>query len=547
MAVDTRAIDASAPDEDAVPALVRCEGITKSFGAVKALRGVDFQLRPGEVHALLGQNGAGKSTLIKVLAGALQKDEGVLRLSGQETEFRTPADSRAAGISVVYQELSLVPSMSVAANLFLGQEPHNRLGMVRGREADRNARQALAKLGLKLDPRAIVERLPFAYRQMTEIAKALNGDVQVLVLDEPTSSLAEAETEILFDAIAEVTRRGVGVVYITHRLSEVFRISDRVSVIRDGSNVGTFNTADTDLHTLVASIVGPGHEALRRDEVEALSTTVTAAAPSLEVLEGDEPEPAPRLRALELRDIVNDRLHGVDLTVSEGEIVGLAGMIGSGRTEILETVFGLRRATSGEVLLAGEPVKLRRPGDAIAHGVALVPEDRHEQGCVLEHSIERNISLTQLRALRRFGMFRRRTSNARARAAMETLSVKAPSPETKLQQLSGGNQQKVVFGKWNDPRPLLLLLDEPTVGVDVGAREEIYGVIRRAAEAGTGVVVVCSELAELLLVCSRVAIVADGRIVTTVHREDIENEEHLHRLVQEAEGAVSVQEEANHE
>ncbi|MCW2953132.1 MAG: transporter related protein [Conexibacter sp.] len=547
MGVDTREIEAPprAGGEPGV-ALVQCEGITKRFGAVHALRGVGFELRSGEVHALLGQNGAGKSTLIKVLAGGIEHDEGRLLLGGEEVDFRTPADSRAAGISVVYQELSLVPSMSISANLCLGSEPHNRLGFVRRREAVRQAREMLARLGLTLDPRAIVERLPFAYRQMTEIAKALSGDVRVLVLDEPTSSLSEAESEILFEAIKEVTARGVGVIYITHRLSEVFQISQRVTVIRDGANVGTFDTAETDLHSLVAAIIGPEHENLRRDEVEALALgdpkDVNGAGATITALPARRPA-ADRhggTPVLELRDVGNDRLVGVDLAVGAGEIVGLAGMVGSGRTEILETIFGLRRVASGEMRLEDRPVKFRRPTDAIRRGVALVPEDRHVQGVALEHSIERNLALTRLSDdLGRLGAFRRGASYDRAKAAIATLGIKAPGPDARVQDLSGGNQQKVVFGKWHDPRPSLLLLDEPTVGVDIGAREELYGIIRRIAGEGSGVLTVCSELAELLLICDRIAIVAGGRIVQSIRRDEIENEEHLHRIVQEAEGTIA--------
>jgi ribose transport system ATP-binding protein len=509
-----------------VEPLVELKGITKSFGAVKALRGVDFELRPGEVHALLGQNGAGKSTLIKILSGVNTKDDGVMRVCGEDVVFRSPADSRAAGVAVVYQELSLVPGMSIAANLYLGREPSNAFGIVRGREIIRDSRRFLTEHQLPLDPNALVATLPFAYRQLTEIAKALSGEVKVLVLDEPTSSLSGGEEEILFNAIQQVTSRGVGVIYVTHRLREVFRISDRVTVYRDGANAATFATRDTDMRSLVAAIVGPGHQKTQAATLAA----ETADQPPRAVR--DEPSPS-AVPVVELREVHNDRLRGVSLAVRPREIVGIAGVIGSGRTEILETVFGLRKVVSGELRVGGERVRLRRPEDAIRRGIALAPEDRHEQGLVLEHSIERNVAMPRLPQLSRRGIFRRKASRSRAGEAIRELDVKAPGPATPLRNLSGGNQQKVVFGKWRDPAPVLLLLDEPTVGVDVGAREELYDVVRRTADAGSAVLVVSSDLDELLLLCHRIIVVMDGRVVKEVHRSQVRNEEHLHHLVQE--------------
>jgi ribose transport system ATP-binding protein len=519
--------------------LLQCEGVTKSFSGVRALRGVDFELRPGEVHALLGQNGAGKSTLIKLVAGVTQKDEGRIRIRGEDVDDRSGVDDAlAAGVAVVYQEFSLVPTLSVGANLFLGREPRNRIGVLQKRQLMRDARAVLSEYGLKVDARIPVERLTEAYRQMTEIAKALSRNVSVLVLDEPTSSLSAEEEEILFDAINEVKKRGVGVVYITHRLAEVFRISDRVTVIRDGVNVGTFETAQTNMAFLVDAIIGREHEELRNAETDVLSEGSSEAMLGADragdvtaTLDGDP--------VLELRDVSNERLRGVDLKVAPGEIVGLAGMVGSGRSEILETIFGLRPVKSGELIVHGKSKRLRGAWDAIAAGIALAPEDRHRQGLVLEHSIERNIGLPRLPELRRWGMFRRAASKARAQEAIRELGVKAPGAQTIVRNLSGGNQQKVVFGKWRDPAPKLLLLDEPTVGVDVGAREEIYGVVRRVASEGSGVLVATSELAELLLICDRIDVVANGRIVKSVARQDLENEGHLHQMVQEAQGGVS--------
>ena len=502
---------------DTVTPLIEVDEVTKSFGAVQALRGVDFNLMPGEVHALLGQNGAGKSTLIKILAGVQQKDSGHIRIEGQVSEYRTPAAAREAGVAVVYQELSLVPSMTVADNLYLAREP-SRFWLVKRRQLFDDASRFLKAHGLPLNPAARVQDLTFPYRQLTEIAKALSGKVRILVLDEPTSALSHDEEEILFDAIAQVTGQGVGVIYVTHRLSEVFRLSDRVTVFRDGGNVGTFKTSDTTMESLVAAIVGPSGNAPAMGKPTRPRAPVDAAATPV----------------VELRDVCNDRLQGVDLAVRPGEIVGLAGMIGSGRTEIVETIFGLRAVTSGELRVNGAPRLIRNPMQAIELGFGLVPEDRHEQGLVLDHSIERNLALPRLDDLDMFGLFRRVESTARARATIDQLSIKAPSGRTRAGDLSGGNQQKIVFGRWTNPIPQLLLLDEPTVGVDVGAREQIYDVVRRIVADGSACLMVSSDLGELLMLCDRIAIVVGGRVVKELACSQVHSEEQLHQLVQEA-------------
>ena len=518
-AVSNSISTSAGPAEEAgsTPPLIELDGVVKHFGNVRALRGVHFDLRPGEVHALLGQNGAGKSTLIKIFAGVLDKDSGAIRIEGQETAFKSAAAARAAGVAVVYQELSLVPSMRVADNLFLAREP-SRFGLVNRRKLVADARRFLEEQGLPLNPTARVEHLPFAYRQLTEIAKALSGEVRILVLDEPTSSLSRGEEEILFDAVRNVSRQGVGVIYVTHRLEEVFKLSDRVTVLRDGANVGTFATGDVTMEQLVGAIVGPSG---------------TGAASKPEDYERASPSETGQ-PVLEIVDVSNDRLNGVNLALQAGEAVGLAGMIGSGRTEILESIFGLRRIASGELRINGEKRKVRAPIQAIGLGAGLVPEDRHLQGLVLDHSIERNVALPRLDRLDFFGLFRRRESKARARAAIDGLSIVAPSTGTRAAELSGGNQQKVVFGRWSDPTPRLLLLDEPTVGVDVGAREQIYEVVRSMVANGASALIVSSDLGELLMLTDRIAVVAGGRVVDVMPVSEIRNEEHLHQIVQEA-------------
>jgi ribose transport system ATP-binding protein len=513
--------------------LIRVTGVTKKFGGVQALRGVDLEVLPGEVHALLGENGAGKSTLIKILSGVHTYDEGSIEIAGQKVAFESPAKSREAGVAVVYQDLSLVESLSVGANLMLGREPRTRLGFVRQRELMAQVSAFLREHNIPLDPRVPVDSLPFAYRQMTEICKALMGDVRVLILDEPTSALTGGEEQILFDAIRAVTQRGVGVIYVTHRLNEVFRISQRVTVLRDGANAGHFATAETDMKQLVAAIVGPRHAAMQARR-ETTGGVVTQTEPGADAQTASQvaPHVAHSAPVLTLSNVSNARLSGVNFSVHKGEVHGLAGLIGSGRTEILQTIFGLLPIHVGTINLEGQPLAAHRPADAIRSGIALVPEDRHLQGLVLDHSIERNLTLPRLPQFSRGGWLLAKAAAQQARTAMKQLSVKAPDASTQVKFLSGGNQQKVVFAKWNHPRPKLLLLDEPTVGVDVGAREEIYGVVRDAAHAGTSVVVVSSDLDELLRLCDRISIVVDGSIERTVERAQIRHAEELHHLIQ---------------
>jgi ribose transport system ATP-binding protein len=511
--------------------LIRVAGVTKRFGGVQALRGVNLEVLPGEVHALLGENGAGKSTLIKILSGVHAYDDGVIEIAGQPVAFDSPAQSRDAGVAVVYQDLSLVESLSVGANLMLGREPRTRLGFVKNRQLMATVGEFLRSHGIPLDPKVPVGSLPFAYRQMTEICKALMGEVRVLILDEPTSALTGGEEQILFDAIRAVTARGVGVIYVTHRLNEVFRISQRVTVFRDGANAGTFTTAQTDMKQLVAAIVGPAHAALQARQKTAVGDGAVAAT-ARTAATSEEASNAGAAPVLKLSNVSNDRLHHIDLVLRRGEVHGLAGLIGSGRTEILQTIFGLRSVDAGAIEIDGRTRARITPAEAIQLGVALVPEDRHLEGLVLDHSIERNLTLPRLPHFSRWGWLRSQAAVQQAKRSMKELAVKAPNSSTAVKFLSGGNQQKVVFAKWNHPRPKLLMLDEPTVGVDVGAREEIYGVVNDAAQAGTGVLIVSSDLDELLRLCDRISIVADGCIVNTVERAELANAEALHHLIQ---------------
>lgn len=498
--------------------LLRMRSIVMSFGSVKALRGVDFDLLPGEVHGLLGQNGAGKSTLIKVISGAYAPTSGTLHVDGVEKQFSSPRDSLDAGISVVYQSLSLVPSLTVAQNLFLGIEP-TTFGMVDQRALNVRAREFLESHKLPLRPGQMVSSLPFAYRQLCEIGKALVKDARILILDEPTSSLSKSEEPILFDAVREATRKGIGVIYVSHRLSEVFDLTDRVTVFRDGSNAGTFKTEEVSIPQLVEVIVG-------KKLAEAVSTDGTSLA-----VRG--PVSAESPVALSLEGVTNDVVSGVNLSIRAGEIVGLVGSTGSGRTELLESVFGVRKLKSGTIRCEGQPISIRRPQDAISRGIKLVPEDRHKFGLVVDHDIESNTSMAMLPLLQAFGfLFRSPQAKDFASRVVNDLKVKAPSISTKLDKLSGGNQQKVVIGKWLGSDTKVLLLDEPTAGVDVGARADIYKIITDLADQGTAVLVCSSDYDELLQLCSRFVFLSEGVIRTTTDRDQVHDEKDLHKILE---------------
>jgi ribose transport system ATP-binding protein len=512
--------------------LVAIKGLMKAFGPVKALRSVDFTLRAGEVHALLGENGAGKSTLIKILAGVQQADGGTMEVLGQPWNARNTSESRAAGISVVYQDLSLIPDLSVAANLTLGRESLSPFRIIRRRRDERAIRAYLQGLGVDLDPRARVSTLPFAYRQMTEICKALLGDVRVLVLDEPTSALSRGEEAVLFDAVRRVTAAGVGVIYVTHRMDEVFQLSDRVTVLRDGSSVATFNTSETTMRELVSTIVGPGKSAVR-DEIER-ETSDAAGATDVVAVSHDAALIDARPVRLELHAVGNERLNDVNLVLHQGEIHGLAGQVGSGRTEILETIFGVRHAKRGTITLDGRNEHFRRTDQAIRAGIAMVPEDRHIEGLVLDHPLDWNLTMPIVGTTNGLLPLGRAAIKTAAEAAVKRFAIRTQSVRTPASQLSGGNQQKIVFGRWSSPTPKVLLLDEPTAGVDVGSREEIYRLIHEIALSGTTVIVVSSDLVELMLISQRISIVHDGSIVQTVERGALDDSRDLHILVQES-------------
>ncbi len=492
--------------------LLRVRGVTKTFGGVHALNGVDFELRRGEVHALLGENGAGKSTLINVLSAVLTEYGGRVEISGRPVNFHGPRDAQAAGVATIHQELDLVPDMTIAENLFLGREPRTALGMFDHRRLLRDAEAALDVAGVSLDPSRAVRSLRVGEQQLVMIAKALSLDARILIMDEPTSALAEAEVEHLFSVIRDLRSREVSVIYISHRMEELEKVADRATVLRDGKVVGTVEVAATPSRSLVEMMVGrpigelfPVAGAETRDEllrVERLSVRPRKHRPGL-----SEP-----------RDI--------SLSVSRGEIVGLAGVMGSGRTELLETLFGAGPpgVRTGSVFLEGKELELTSPRRAISAGIGFVPEDRKNLGLVLEHSVNDNTTIAALRRFASGGLMVRSRERQAVERTISDLNIKASSRRAAVGTMSGGNQQKVLFGRQLLTRPRLLLLDEPTRGVDVGAKAEIYQLLAKLAEDGMGIVMASSELPELLGMCDRIVVLRSGTVAATFSASEASEE-----------------------
>jgi len=473
--------------------------IVKEFPGVKALDGVSFTLDTAEFHALVGENGAGKSTLMKVLSGVYPEGtfEGEILVDDQEQHFRGIRDSEAAGIAIIFQELSLVKELTVGENIFLGKEP-SMFGVINWSELYHKASKLLHDLHLPIDPRVKVGTLGIGQQQLVEIAKALSQDAKILVLDEPTAALTESEVETLFGILRKLKARGVGMIYISHKLDEVFKMSDRITVLRDGKTVATHDAAETDKNKVIAAMVGrevgnifpkPEHE-LGNIALEIKNLTAYSV---------DNPD----------KKLVDD----VTLGVRKGEVLGIAGLMGAGRTELLMAVFGAWTGKySREILVEGKPVDIASPSDAIRNGIGFVTEDRKRFGLILEQTVLDNMTLAALRMLSGGLLTHRTRETIAAQGSMRSLRVKADSPLTIAGTLSGGNQQKVVLGKWLITNPKVLFLDEPTRGIDVGAKQEIYAEINKLAKNGMAIVLVSSELPEVLGLSDRVIVLHEGRL-----------------------------------
>ncbi|HEX4251810.1 MAG TPA: sugar ABC transporter ATP-binding protein [Pseudonocardia sp.] len=472
--------------------------MSKRFPGVHALREVDFELRAGEVHALVGENGAGKSTLIKVATGVYRPDSGELRYLGQPASFARPLDAQLAGISTIYQEVNLIPLMSVARNLFLNREPR-RFGLVDGARMRREATEILRDYGVGVNVTRPLRSLGLGAQQMVAIARAVQIDARVVVMDEPTSSLEQREVETLFEVVDRLRSAGIGIVYVSHRLDELYRICDRVTVLRDGRVVQVSAMADVDRLELVSLMLGRNAADVRRHGTTAFGTQHAAR-------EGADATPVLRAQGLSARH----RIHDVSLQVHRGEVVGLGGLLGAGRSETAKAVVGALHTESGTVEVAGTPVRRNSTPAAIRAGAVMLPEDRKSEGIIPNLSVRENIVLAALPRISRAGLVDRAKQDEIVRYFIDRLRIRASSPEQKVSELSGGNQQKVMLARWLCLNPKVLLLDEPTRGIDVGAKAEVQGVIDELAADGLAVVLISSDLEELIEGSDRVVVLKDG-------------------------------------
>lgn len=489
-------------------ALLAVRGMTKSFSGVRVLDGVDLEILPGEVHCVLGQNGAGKSTLIKTLAGVHRPDAGTIFWEGSEVTISDPVAAIDLGIATMYQELDVVDGLSVAENIFLGHEMHT-LGLLRTRQANRKARELLARLGHEsISPNQEVGSLSSANKQIVSMARALSHNIKLIIMDEPSAVLDSEEVKNLFRVVRELTSVGIAVVYISHRLTEIREIGDRITVIKDGRSMAVgLPVAGTETSDLIRLMTG-------RTIENVFPAAVTIAADAAELLVVEH---------LGADGVFED----VSFTVRAGEIVGLAGLVGSGRSEILETIYGARTSTSGSVTAGGVRLRPGSVGHAVSHGLGLSPEERKSQGLLLDQAVFRNVTLSSFVRFARLSFLNERAERSAARSQLDSLDLRPANPDQPAGTLSGGNQQKVMLARWLVHGTSVLLLDEPTRGVDVGARAEIYTLIRSLAAAGTAIVIVSSEIEEVLGLADRVLVIGDGRVIDSRDSGSIDEQEVL--------------------
>ena len=459
--------------------------VSKTFPGVRALDKVSIDVCRGSVHGIVGENGAGKSTMMKILSGVYTKDSGTIIFDGQEIEHTTPIESLNRGLSIIYQEFNLVNTMSVGENIFLG-----RFSQMKGmRGTHRKARELLDSIGSTIDTRTMVGDLSAAEKQMVEITKALSYNSKLIIMDEPSSSLTSDELKRLFQIIANLREQGVSIIYISHKLDEIFELCDTVTIMRDGQVIDTKPVEDLGRAEMVAKMVGRTIENEYPERPHCAGETV-----------------------LEVRSINTHKLHDVSFSLKKGEILGLVGLVGAGRTEIIRAIYGADKAKGHTVLIDGRPVRIHKPAAAKRAGIGLVPEDRKLQGLVLPFSVQSNITMACLKRLRKFGFVSARAEKEIAVRQIKNLSIKTPTPQNKTVSLSGGNQQKCIIGRWLEINPRILILDEPTRGIDVGTKYEIYVLIKQIAESGGSVIMISSELPEVLNMSNRVLVICDGRI-----------------------------------
>jgi ribose transport system ATP-binding protein len=478
-------------------------GISKAFGGVKALDNVDFAVLPGEVHALLGGNGAGKSTILKVLNGVHRPDAGTIAVGGVALTTHTPEESRAAGIAMNFQEMSLIPTLSVAQNIFLTREARTARGFLDDAACEAKAAEIFAMLEVKVDPKAVVGTLGAGQKQLTEIAKAISQSSKVLILDEPSTALAVSDVERLFTFLRKLKAQGVAVIYVSHRMDEIARIADRATILRDGKHVITAPLSDLPIDTMIEHIVGKRSKGLA------------------DVQRGNATRGEVLLEARGLSGV--HKPHDVSFALHRGEVLGLAGLLGSGRSSLARVIAGIEPAKAGELRIRGEAVSIRSPADAIEAGVALVPEARATQGIIPAHSVASNIVLAVLNRISAKGVVDRAKAQKISDEMIVRLQIKTASRDHAVSTLSGGNQQKVVIGKWLATDPDILVLDEPTAGIDIGSKSEIIRLVRDLAAQGKGIVMISSELSELLTACDRILVMADGRAHQMIDRATLDD------------------------
>jgi ABC-type sugar transport system ATPase subunit len=485
--------------------ILTMQSISKQFPGVLALDDVHLEVLPGEIHGLLGENGAGKSTLMKILSGVYRKDTGHISLDGREIDVHNPHHAQTLGITIIHQELNLMPNLTVAENVFIGREP-NTFTFVRWRDLYRQTRELTERLGLQVQPTALVRNLSVAERQMVEIARALSVKSRVIIMDEPTSALTENEVNHLFATMRDLKAQGLGIIFISHRMEEVFQICDRITVLRDGAYMGTVEARSSSPDEIIRLMVG-------RPVTEYFG----------------QGESAPGDRVLEVRDLnrtgtledPNARvLQNISFTVCLGEIVGLAGLVGAGRTELVRSIFGADPLDSGGILINGQPVIIKTPRDAIRAGIGMVPEDRKLQALFLAMSVAENASIASLGDVSRMGFIDGAQQRASVGGYVDRLSIRLASYEQRVLDLSGGNQQKVVIARWLALKPRILILDEPTRGIDVGAKAEVHALIRQLARSGVAILMISSELPEVLAMSDRILVMHEGRLMGELSRAE---------------------------
>ena len=482
---------------------VDMRGISKHFGGVKALKGVDFQVEAGEIHALLGGNGAGKSTILKVLNGVHVPDSGTIEICGKRIEQMSPEASRDAGVAMIFQEMSLIPSLTVAQNVFLTREAKGGFGLIDDRTAERKAKELFDMLEVNVNPRALVADLGAGQKQLTEIAKAISQDARVLVLDEPSTALAVSDVDRLFTFLRKLKAQGVAIIYVSHRMDEIARIADRATILRDGRHVITAPLSELPIDTMIEHIVGKRSRGL--SDVAREKATI------------GEP-------LLELRGVSGvHKPEDVSVTLHRGEVLGLAGLLGSGRSALARVIAGIEPCVKGEIKVKGSPLAITKPRDAIDAGVVLVPEARATQGIIASHSVASNITLSVLDKVASNTVVDSKRVREVTDAQIERLAIKTASRDHAVSTLSGGNQQKVVIGKWLAADPDILVLDEPTAGIDIGSKSEIIRLVRELAASGKAILMISSELSELLTACDRIIVMSDGRTAGSYDRHDLDD------------------------